>query len=246
MIFPPIKQCAGINFASFFINHFMKTAIVFVLTALLVFSCRDKTANTTMANETAKSFDDSLASPELIDSMTAIKNRSDYMRRSDQHKMLSDWEGEWTGTGTLWRSPDTSAVFSEIKSTNKMGMGRRFLILNQTGKLQDSAYESMCILGYDNAKKVFTSSWVDNFGTGLTTLEGSWNDEKNQLELKGKMMDPVVSKEVEAKQIIRLIDANNQFIELYQYPKGKEVKIVEVKFTRDKKENTTHPAGENK
>ncbi len=154
------------------------------------------------------------------------------MTPGDYHIMIGQWAGDWTGTGTLWRMADTAAVFSKVKAINKMEMGGRYLISNQTGTIQDSAFDGMSILGYDNAKKLFVSTWIDNFGTGVAKLEGTWNEKKNQLELKGKMVDPSLGKEVNAKENIRVIDNNNQFMELFEYPDGKEFKIMEVKFTR--------------
>ena len=49
------------------------------------------------------------------------------------------------------------------------------------------------------------------------------------------MVDPASGKEVDAKENIRIIDNNNQFIELFEYPGGKEFKIMEVKFSRTNK-----------
>src|SRR5258706_10873007 len=181
----------------------MKVVLIIIYAAALMVSCRNRSGQTTTATDSMATFNDSLAATGDIDSMNAIKNREDYMRRTDYHIMLAAWVGEWTGKGTLWRMPDTGAVFSQIKETNTMEMGGRYLISHQTGTIQDSTFEGMNILGYDNAKKLFVSTWVDNFGTGLAKLEGVWNDKKNQLELKGKMIDPASGKEVDTKENIR-------------------------------------------
>jgi hypothetical protein len=41
-------------------------------------------------------------------------------------------------------------------------------------------------MGYDNAKKKFVSTWIDNMGTGMMTAEGEWNPSKKSIEFKGK------------------------------------------------------------
>lgn len=33
----------------------------------------------------------------------------------------------------------------------------------------------MGIMGYDNAKKKFVSTWIDNLGTGIINMPGEWN-----------------------------------------------------------------------
>lgn len=210
----------------------MKTVFIFICTMSLMIACRNKTNQTTASSDSTQTFNDSLSSPRDIDSMNAIKNRLAYMTPGDNHMMLSTMQGQWDGSGTLWRTEDTAAVFSKIKAINQMGMGGRYLISTQTGIIDTSTFEGQNILGYDNAKKLFVSTWIDNYGTGITKLEGNWNQQKNQFELKGKMVDPVLGKEVDAKQNIRIIDANDHFVELFEYPKGKEQKIMEIKFTR--------------
>jgi hypothetical protein len=166
--------------------------------------------------------------------MTAIQNRAAYMRTNENHTILSTWAGEWNGTATIWRMPDTTATFAQVKSISQMGMGGRYLISNITGKMQDSTFQAMGTLGYDNVKKVFVSTWIDNFSTGITELEGNWNNAEHQLELKGKLVDPVTGKEADARENIRAIDGNNQFVELILYPgdKNKEQKLMEIKYSR--------------
>jgi len=170
--------------------------------------------------------------------MTAIQNRAAYMRTNENHTILSTWSGNWNGAATIWRMPDTTAVFGQLKSVSQMQMDGRYLISIITGKVKDTTFQAMGTLGYDNAKKLFVSTWIDNFGTGITELEGGWNNAEHQLELKGKMIDPVTGRDADTRENIRAIDHNNQFIELILYPgdKNKEHKLMEVKFTRGETE----------
>jgi hypothetical protein len=34
-------------------------------------------------------------------------------------------------------------------------------------------FEGISTLGYDNAKKTFFSTWIDNMGTGMMVMEGN-------------------------------------------------------------------------
>ena len=208
--------------------------LISIICAIIIISCRYKSQQTQTPTSKVDTYTDSVATPTTIDSMTAIQNRAAYMRTNENHTILSTWSGNWNGAATIWRMPDTTAVFGQLKSVSQMQMDGRYLISIITGKVKDTTFQAMGTLGYDNAKKLFVSTWIDNFGTGITELEGGWNNAEHQLELKGKMIDPVTGRDADTRENIRAIDHNNQFIELILYPgdKNKEHKLMEVKFTR--------------
>jgi uncharacterized protein DUF1579 len=219
--------------------------LISIICTILIISCRYQAGETkTEAGGKTETFNDSLTTPAAIDSVHAIQNRADYMRTNENHTILSTWAGDWNGAATVWRMPDTTAVFATERMASEMTMGGRYLVSNITGKIEDTSFEAQGTLGYDNAKKVFVSTWIDNFGTGITELEGNWNNAEHQLELKGKMTDPVTGKEADARENIRAIDKNNQFLELILYPgdKNKEQKLMEIKYSRANNANTPDTA----
>lgn len=71
-------------------------------------------------------------------------------------------------------------------------------------------YEGMSIIGYDNAKKIFQSSWVDNMGTGVMTMEGTYDPATKTLILTGKGYDPMAGKDMNMKQTFRFTDDKHQ------------------------------------
>ena len=95
-------------------------------------------------------------------------------------------------------------------------------------------FEGMSLIVYDNSTKFFTSTWVDNFGTGTLTLVGSWDVPTNSIILKGKMIDPMTGKEIWSKQIMKIIDKDTQEMERYDNKNGIETKTMFIKSTRQK------------
>ena len=43
------------------------------------------------------------------------------------------------------------------------------------GKMKDMQFKGMGIEGYDNVKKKFVGSWIDNMGTGIMMSEGTYD-----------------------------------------------------------------------
>jgi len=94
-------------------------------------------------------------------------------------------------------------------------------------------FEGISTVGYDNIKKMYFSTWVDNMGTGLAHLEGPWDAATKSITFKGKMVEPAQGKEVEVKQVMTFADDKNQKMEMYMTgPDGKEYKSMEIKFTK--------------
>lgn len=113
-------------------------------------------------------------------------------------------------------------------------MGGRYQLSKTKGEMMGMPFEGMSLVGYDNAKKTFSSVWIDNFGTGITTMEGAWDDPTKSITFTGKMVDPGTGKEIWTKQVIKFIDNDTQQMEMFDKKNGTETKTLEIKFTRKK------------
>lgn len=47
-------------------------------------------------------------------------------------------------------------------------------------------FEGHGTLAYDNHRKMFVSTWIDNMGSGIMVLEGTYDDASKTLTLMGK------------------------------------------------------------
>ena len=114
-------------------------------------------------------------------------------------------------------------------------MGGRYQISNHTGNMMGQPFEGMSTIAFDNAKKVFISTWIDNMGTGLMTAEGPWDEATKSITMKGKAIEPATGKEMDVKEIFKIIDDNTQTMEMYDpAPDGTEFKTMEITYKRNK------------
>ena len=132
------------------------------------------------------------------DSATMMKNWEAYMTPGDMHKMMATWNGAWMATTTLWMTPDAPPSTSSAIAVNKMSLGGRYQMGTFSGTFNGMPFEGMSILAFDNAKKTFITTWIDNMGTGVMKLEGPWDGANNTMDLKGKMIDPSTGNETDA------------------------------------------------
>ena len=164
-----------------------------------------------------------------------LKRWTDYMTPAEFHKEMAKWDGEWTEVVQMWMAPGAPPQTMQASCVNKMVMGGRYQEGKHTGNFMGMPFEGISMTGYDNARKVLVSSWVDNMSTGMMYMEGSWNEATKSAEFKGKSTDPMTGKSLNIRQVMKIVDDNTQIIEQYNTgADGKEFKSMEIKLTRKK------------
>lgn len=165
-----------------------------------------------------------------------MKAWREYATPGEPHKMLAKFNGTWTGEVTMWMSPDAAPTTSTSTMTNKMVMDGRYQLSEFKGNFMGQPFTGMSTTAYDNAKKVFISTWIDNMGTGIMKMEGPWDEASKTMTLSGKMMDPSTGRECNMRETFKIVDDNTQIMEMYgPDPKtGKDFKTMTIKLTKKK------------
>lgn len=190
-------------------------------------SKKDKTVKT---DSTVTAMDTTSRPP--MDSATMMKAWMDYMTPGHVHEMISRSNGTWTEDVSLWMSPSSPVQKSTSTVINKMILGGRYQESHHTGSMNGMPFEGISTLGYDNAKKTFQSSWIDNMGTGVMYMEGPWDSTTHTINLKGRITDPLSGKIVDIRETFTLTDDNNQKMEMFATEGGKEYKSMEILLKR--------------
>ncbi len=215
-----------------------QTAFLILATSLLLFSCSnssdDKSKSTTDSTKMQSGNDQKKDMPPM-DSATMMKNWQAYMTPGDMHKMMASWDGTWNSEVTMWEKPGAPPQKSTGSTVNKMVLGGRYQESVNTGTMMGMPFEGHGTLGYDNTKKVFVSTWIDNMGTGVMNMSGPWDAATKSVALTGKETDPMTGKETDYKETFTVVDDNTQMMDMYGHgPDGKEFKMMEIKFIRKK------------
>jgi hypothetical protein len=157
-----------------------------------------------------------------------------YSTPGETHKMMAKSVGTWSAGITMWMQPNTPPMNSTGEMKCEMILGGRYLKSTNTGNFMGQPFEGIGVTGYDNAKKVFVNNWIDNMGTGMTTLTGTWDAASNSITFTGSMVDPASGKDIPIREVMKFVDDNHQTMEMYASaaPGGQEFKTMEIKFTR--------------
>jgi hypothetical protein len=205
--------------------------------AMLLFSCTDGGKDS--AKITTTSSDQTAVKKEtppapMPDSVTANKNMMDYGTPGDVQKMMAKWDGNWDGEVKMWMDPAAPPAVMNVKMVNKMVMNGLYQQSNSTGSFGGMPFNGLSTTGYDNHRKMFVSTWIDNMGSGIVYMEGAWDDATKAMNLKGKMTDPMSKQQVDIREVMKIVDDNTQVMEQYITHDGKETKSMEITFKRKK------------
>lgn len=222
----------------------MKLLTITICAAAFCMSCNNEsTTADSKSNDTAKvasstDTNNDAKPEERPDSATSMKNWMSYMTPGKEHEMLAASNGTWSGEVTMWESPDKEPMKSTMTATSKMVLGNRYQQTVNKGNMMGMPFEGISTVGYDNSKKVFMSTWIDNMGTGVMSGEGTWDEATKSIMFKGKMVDPTLTngKTCDYREVFTFIDKDNQKMEMYcPDPKtGKEFKNMEIIMKRKK------------
>jgi hypothetical protein len=158
----------------------------------------------------------------------------------ENHKLLAGVVGAWTYTVKYWMSPDAPPMESAGTAVAREVMGGRFFITDHTGKMQmpgadgkpvESEFKGMSVEGYDNVKKKFVSSWIDNMGTGIMNSEGAYDAGSKTFTYLAEY-EPMPGMKTKVRELIKLTDKDHHMFEFFEDRGGKEVKTMEIYYTR--------------
>ena len=214
-----------------------RTTLTLCAAALLLFACNnekkaDEVKTQTPSSETKMDDKETMAMP---DSATMMKNWQDYMTPGDVHKMMAKWDGTWNGEVTMWMYPGAPEQKSTSTTVNKMIMNGLYQQNVHTGTMMGMPFNGIGTLAYDIHKKEFMSTWIDNMGSGIMMLKGTWDDATKTITFKGKTTDPGTKSDMDVKETFTVIDDNTQEMKMFMpMPDGKEFQTMNIKFTRKK------------
>jgi len=193
----------------------------------------------TLAEDKPAKPTESAGQPSEAEMMTMM---AELAKPGENHKLLTDGAGKWDYKVKMWMSPDPNSEPMESTGTSvaKAVMGGRYVITEHTGKMMmpgadgamtETEFKGMAVEGYDNVKKKFVSSWIDNMGTGIMMSEGTYDSSKKAFTyLSEYSMIPGVTTKI--REVITVIDKDHRKFEFFEDRGGTEVRTMDIMYTR--------------
>ena len=151
----------------------------------------------------------------------------------DQHKVLKKMVGKWNVTTKMWMDPKQPPMESTGTAEVKPILGDRFIQTNFSSTFQGKPFSGIGTEGYDNVKKKYVGTWIDSMSTGIMRSEGT-ADTNGNMKSEGVSTDPMTGKESKMR-IVGTWQGDDKLVEeFFEKKGGKEVKGMEITYTRAK------------
>ncbi|MGE5209529.1 MAG: DUF1579 domain-containing protein [Alphaproteobacteria bacterium] len=225
---------------------FTSLATILLVTLIAIPSFAQSPATSPAAATSSQPAAAAMSAPASQPNPREMMNQMAEMAKlNENHKMLAELNGNWNFTVKMWMNPDPNAKPQESKgtATRKSIMGGRYVVMDVSGKMQipgedgkmkDTQFKGMGIDGYDNVKKKFVSSWIDNMSTGIQAAEGTY-DSATKTYTYMSDMEQMPGMRTPVRQALKVPDNNHMTLEWYETHGGQEKKTMEIDYTRSGK-----------
>ncbi|MFZ2323904.1 MAG: DUF1579 domain-containing protein [Ignavibacteriaceae bacterium] len=148
-----------------------------------------------------------------------------------EHKMIANMVGEWDAEITMWTDPSQPPEITKGAAVYESIFDGRYIIGYYDGITLGMPFSGMNISGYDNVKKVFFSSLINNMGTGVMYLEGTYDKNSNTYNYSRETLDPMENK-MKVREVITIIDKDHSKFEMFVNMGNDEMKSMEINYSR--------------
>lgn len=208
----------------------MKQLLALIFAASCLYGCAKKEAPLPVEAPVAPK---TVAAPPPLSPEEAMKKMTEAATPGEAHKRLQGIVGNWKTTSSFWMEPGKKPEVSKGSAKHEWILGKRFVRQEYKGKFAGQSFVGQGLVGYDNVKKQYVSTWIDSMGTGVMLAEGSYNAAANQIEMGTKYSCPMTGGDRSGRTVTRFINKNEFVFEMFdKTPDGVEVKVMEIHYKR--------------
>lgn len=156
--------------------------------------------------------------------------------KGPEHKKFEKMVGTWDAEMRMWTFPGGEPTVSKGMARIRLILDGRYIEQKFQCSMMREPFEGLGIEGYDNIKKKYVSTWMDNSSTGIFMSTGTTDASGKVTTYYGKTDDPMTGqKDKVVKSIAREVHADKAVFEMYdKTPDGQEFKTMEITYTRRK------------
>jgi hypothetical protein len=161
----------------------------------------------------------------------------DFAKPAAEHAWMAKYAGTWECDSVKqWMDPSQPPTTAKATEIVTMGMNGLYQMTDFNSTMMGQPMMGHGMMGYDKMKKKFVLSWIDNMGSGIVRMEGSYDDATKTLNMTGKQSDPGRKMETDIRQELKYLDENSYTLAMYGtgHDGKSEQKFMEGTFKRKK------------
>jgi hypothetical protein len=151
------------------------------------------------------------------------------------HKAMQNLVGTWNTTVKMYMNPNAPPTETKGKSTYTSVLDGRYIQEHTEGTFNGMPFHGYGTFGYDNVTKKYVGSWIDSMGTGIMHSTGTSNDGGTTINWEGTSSDAMTGKEQTYRSVMKMVNKDEYHFEMSGPGRdGKEIKMMEIQYTRAK------------
>ncbi|HKG20448.1 MAG TPA: DUF1579 domain-containing protein [Blastocatellia bacterium] len=168
-------------------------------------------------------------------SQEMVKKWTEAATPGEPHKLLDQFVGKWEVSMRMWmEGPGRPPAEAKATVEGKWILDGRFVQEDSTSQIMGMPHRSIGITGYDNIKKKYVISYIENMATAICTAEGTLDESGKVMTLFGKLDEPMTGERDKViKFVTRLIGPDKRIFEIYDLVgTPDEFKSIEMTYAR--------------
>lgn len=151
------------------------------------------------------------------------------------HQLLASVAGDWTFKSRMWMNPSAPPAESTGSVSYTTLLGGRYVEGQYRGNMMGMPFEGRGLMGYDNVAEQFQATWADNMGTTIMYMTGQYDPDAKTITYTGRMDDLMKpGTKINVREVVHLTSPDSHTMEWFETRDGKEVKTMEIVYTRAK------------
>ena len=172
---------------------------------------------------------------KAADEKAAMEAWQKAMTPGEGQKKLEPLVGSFDVKVQTWMDPSKPPDESTGTSVNTWVLGDRFVQMKYDGVFLGAPFNGIGYTGFDNVSKKYVSTWMDTASTSVLNMSGSYDKAGKVLTMTGKTDDFTTGKTTTVRSTTTMPSNDEMRWEMFAPgPDGKEVKMMEIVYTRKK------------
>ncbi|MGN7812776.1 DUF1579 domain-containing protein [Flavobacterium sp. 22076] len=206
-----------------------KLTTALVLFAMCFVSCKKEIKTETITEKDSDTVKTEQAEAEpVLDSAAQMKAWQAYATPGNPHKLMADEVGTWNCDMTFWSEANGKPEKAASVAVIRMILGGRYQEADYKGTMMGQPFEGKSTLAYNNASQEYTTTFIDNMGTGMMVAMGKYDEKTKSMELKGEMVNPLNGKKTPYREVYTIVDPTTRKMEMFDVKNGTEYKSMEI------------------